>query len=78
MVLDTHTTKAALQLGMVQHWPPKWVKNDYIQQSSVTQMLTYIQWLQLAQMQTDAQLSLMYKTVHNLVPIEVIKYVQAT
>ena len=39
-------------------------------------MLTDLQWQNLAQRQTDARLSLMYKTVDNLVLIEAIKYVK--
>ena len=38
-VWDPHTAKAALQLEIVQHRAARWVKNDYIQQCSVTQML---------------------------------------
>ena len=54
-----------------------WVNtNDYVQQSSVTQMLIDIKWQDLAQRWTDARLSLMYKIVHNFVLIEAIKYVK--
>ena len=52
------------------------VKNDYVQQSSVTQMLIDLKWQDLAQRQTGAKLSLMFKIVHNLVLVEAIKYVQ--
>ena len=45
-----------------------------VQQSSVTQMLIYLTWQDLAQRRTDTRLSLMYKIVHNLVQIEAIKY----
>ena len=41
---DPHTAKAALQLEMVQRWVVRWVKNDYVQQSSVTQMLIDLKW----------------------------------
>ena len=53
-----------------------WVKNDYIQQSSVTQMLIDLKWRDLAQRQTGARISQMYKIVHNLVLTEAIKYVK--
>ena len=50
----------ALQLEMVQCWVTKLVKNDYIQQSSVAQMLTNHQWWTLTLRQNYEQLSLMY------------------
>ena len=58
-----------LVLCMVQCWPARWVKNNYmnVRQSSVTQMLTDLQWQELAQRRIDARLSLMYKIVHNSV-----------
>ena len=74
--LDPHTAKVASQLGMVQYQAARWVKNDYVQQSSVTQILKDFKWQDWAQRQTDARLSLMYKIVHNLVLIEAIKYVK--
>ena len=39
-------------------------------------MLVGLKWQDLAQKRTDARLSLMFKTVHNLVLIEAIKYVK--
>ena len=75
-VWDPHTAKAALQLEMVQRRAARWVKNDYVQQSSVTQMLKDLKWRDLAQRRTDVRLSLMYKIVHNHVLIEAIKYVK--
>ena len=47
IVWDPHTAKAALQLEVVQCWAARWVKNDYIQQSSCT--LIDLKWLDLAQ-----------------------------
>ena len=61
---------------MVQHWAARWMMNDYVQQSSVIQMLIDLKWQHLAQRWTDARHSLMYKIVHNLIPIEAIKYVK--
>ena len=52
---------------MVQCQAARGVKNDYAQQSSVTQMLTGLQWQELAQM---------YKIVHNLILIEAMIYVK--
>ena len=75
-VWDPHTAKAALQLQMVQRQAASWVKNDYVQQSSVTQMLIALKWWNLAQRQIYARLSLMSKIVHNLVLIEAITYVK--
>ena len=43
-VWDPHTAKTASQLETVQCQAAKWVKNDCIQQSSVTQMLIDLKW----------------------------------
>ena len=75
MVWDPHTAKAALQLEMVKCWAAWWVRNDYVQQSSVTQMAKDLKWRDLAQRRTDARVSVMFKIVHNLVLIESITYV---
>ena len=75
-VWDPHTAKAALQLEMVKCRAARWVKNDYVQQSSVTQMPIDLKWRDLGQRRTDARLSLRYKIVHNLILIEGIKYVK--
>ena len=76
MVWDPHIAIAVLLLEMVQCQAARWVKNDYVKQSSVTQLLADFQWWEQAQRQTDARLSLMYKIVHNLVLINLIKYVK--
>ena len=75
-VWDPHTQKSAQQLEMVQRRAARWVKNDYVQQSSVTQMLNELGWRTLAQRRADARLTLMYKIVHGLVLIEAIKYIK--
>ena len=41
------------------------MKNDYVQQSSVSVMLTNLKWQDLAQRRTDERLSLMYKIGSN-------------
>ena len=51
-----------------------WVKNDYVKHSSITQMLTDLQWQELRQHRTDERLPLMYKIIHNLILIKTIKY----
>ena len=49
---------------MAQCWAARWVKNNYVQQSSVAQMLMDLKWWDLAQMRTDARLSLIEATKH--------------
>ena len=49
------------------------VKNEYVQQSSVIQILIDLKWWDLVQKRTGARLSLMFKIVHNLFLIEAIK-----
>ena len=63
-----------MQLEKIQCQTARWVKNNYTKQSSVTHLLIDLQWRDLAQRQTDARLSLMYKIVYNLILIEAIKY----
>ena len=74
-IWDPHTAKAALQLETVQCRAARWVKNDYVQQSSVTSILIDLKWWNLAQRRTDARLLLIYKIVHNLILREAIQYV---
>ena len=52
------------------------MKNDYVQQRSVTQMLIDLKWQDSAQRRTDDRESLMDKIVQNLVLIKAIKYVK--
>ena len=59
---------------MVQCRAARWVKNDYVQQSPATQMLIDFKWQDLAQRRADVTLSLIYKTVYNIVLIEAITY----
>ena len=58
-VWDPHTAKAALQLEMVQCWAARWVKNDYVQQSSVTQMLN--KYCNIQSLKTLSYLSLVQR-----------------
>ena len=61
---------------MVQRWAARWVKNDYVQQSSVTQMLIDPQLQDLARGKQMRDSSQCTKIVHNLILVEAIKYVK--
>ena len=64
-VWDPQTAKAAIQLEMVQCRAPRWAKNNFVQPSSVTQMLINLKWQDLALKRTDMRLSLTVTDVQN-------------
>ena len=49
----------------------RWVKHDYGQTSSVTEMIQSLHWHRLNQQRIDNKLSLMYKITHNLIAIPI-------
>ena len=73
-VWDPHTAAAAQKVEMVQRRAARWVKNDYVQTSSVTNMLAELKWRELSQRRADARLCLLYKIKKSLVLINAIKY----
>ena len=54
------------KLEAVQRRAARWVKHDYGQTSSVTEMMQSLHWRRLDQRRIDNKLSLMYKITHNL------------
>jgi len=59
------------KLEAVQHRAARWVKHDYGQTSSVTDMMQSLHWRRLDQRRRDNKLSLMYKITHNLIAIPI-------
>ena len=55
----------------VQRRAARWVKHDYGQTSSVTEMMQSLHWRRLDQRRIDSNLSLMYKFTPNLVAIPI-------
>ena len=59
------------KLEAVQLKAARWVKHDYGQTSSVTDMMQSLHWRRLDQQRIDNKLSLMYKLIHNLIAIPI-------
>ena len=59
------------KLEAVQRRVSRWVKHDYGQTSSVTEMMQSLHWCRLDQQRIDNKLSLMYKTTLNLIAIPI-------
>ena len=53
------------KLEAVQRRAARWVKHDYGQTSSVTEMMQSLHWRRLDQRRIDNKLSLMYKITHS-------------
>ena len=59
------------KLEAVQRRTARWVKHDYGQTSSVTEMMQSLHWHRLDQRRIDNKLSLMYKITNNLIAIPI-------
>ena len=59
------------KLEAVQRRAARWVKHDYEQTSSVTEMMQSLHWRRLDQWRIDNKLSLMYKITLNLIDIPI-------
>ena len=65
------------KLERVQRRAARWTLNDYSHYSSVTDMLTRLNWRTLQQRRADARLCLLYKIIHELVAISIPPYFEA-
>ena len=68
-VWDSHLQKDINTIEMVQRRAARIVKNDYLQTSSVTQMLQDLGWESLADRRRDMRLVLLYKIIHHLAAV---------
>jgi hypothetical protein len=68
-VWDPHTKQQSTTLEKVQRRAARWVTGRFHNTSSVTDMLNFLGWRELAQRRVDSRLSVMYKIVHGLVAI---------
>ena len=73
-VWDPYTKLNIDKIEMVQRRAARFATNRYHNTSSVTNMLSTLQWRSLADRRVDARLCLMYKIVHGLVDIPTQKY----
>ena len=69
-VWDPHSATAINQIEAVQRRAARWVVNRYRQTSSVSDMLTNLQWESLETRRRQARLSNLYKYVNGLVVID--------
>ena len=70
-VWSPHTQSQIDQIEAVQRRSARWIKHDYGQTSSVTNMLHSLNLRRLDLRRIDTRLSLMYKITHNLVAIPI-------
>ena len=73
-VWDPYTKLNIDKIEMVQRRAARFATNRYHNTSSVTNMLSTLQWRSLADRRVDARLCLMFKIVHGLVEIPHQKY----
>ena len=69
-VWDPHTETAIKQLEAVQRRAARWVVNRYRQTSSVSDMLSDLQWPSLQTRRRQARLTNLFKHVNNLMVID--------
>jgi len=70
-VLCPFTDSNISKLEAVQHRVARWVKHDYGQTSSVTELMQFLHWRMPDQRRIDNTLSRMYKITHNLIAIPI-------
>ena len=70
-IWDPHTVKNINRVESVQRKAARFVTSDYGQKSSVTKMLSDLEWPSLQQRRNDLKLTLFYKAYYNLVDINI-------
>ena len=70
-----HTRCDIERLEAVQRWAARFVMSDYNCTSSVTVMLQDLNWDTLSSRRQTSRLSLLYKTLHNIVDITLPSYI---
>jgi len=68
-VWDPHTQENIKKVEMVQRRAARFVKNQYGQTSSVTEMLHHLQWQSLRERRAQAKVTMFYKITHNVVSL---------
>ena len=74
-VWNPHTKQAINKLEMVQRRAARYAFNDYRNTSSVTDMLSQLQWDTLESRRTKIQLVMFFKIMNNLVDIPSVDYI---
>ena len=65
-VWDPHYGQDIKQIEMIQRRAARFVKNDYGKYSSVTQMMSELNWKSLQDRRRDSRLVLLYKIINEL------------
>lgn len=68
-VWDPHTKDQVSQIEMIQRRAARFVKSDFHQQHSVTQMLQDLQWKTMNERRAHNKVIMLYRIVHGLVAI---------
>ena len=69
IIWDPHTTQNINRLEMIQRRSARFVMGDYHTTSSVTTMLTNLDWNRLQERRAQAKAVMMFRIVNNLVDI---------
>ena len=73
-VWDPHLNKNILAIEMVQRRAARWVKSDYQWNSSVTAMLSNLQWPSLLRRREVSRLKTFYKAIYNISALKIPNY----
>ena len=74
-IWDPHHITSIYKLEMIQHWAARFILNKPLlrsaqqENSSVTDMLTYLKWSTLQDRRTIARLTLLFKILHKMIAI---------
>ena len=77
-VWDPYLSRDVNALERVQRIAARWVKSNYDWESSVTSMLTNLQWPVLSLRRKVSRLSMIYKGLFNIINLEIPEYITKT
>ena len=77
-VWDPHSDVLTDKLEMVQRRAARWTLHDYARTTSVTALLSQLNWQTLEERRSVARLCLFYKIVNGLVAVSLPEYIQPT
>ena len=75
-VWDPHTKSNISKIEMVQRQSARWVLGRFHNRSSVTDMLSFLDWRTLEMRWADSRLMMLYKMRHGLVALDTTQYLQ--
>ena len=77
-VWDPHTDELTNKVEIVQRRAARWILHDYARTTSVTSLLSPLNWQTLEERRSVARLCLFYKIINGLVAVPLSDYIQPT